>query len=163
MKNLAVAFILLITCTGIQGVAQESGINDSTFNPIDTGFGGVYGASGFVYAIAEQNDGKIVVTGTSWSDDESKWDIATARLNPNGTLDTSFGHNGTILTDLGQNSDGARSVHIQQDGKILISGYSSFRKTGYDAATLLRYKSDGSLDPSFGSKGVVKVDVSICK
>jgi hypothetical protein len=51
-----------------------------------------------------------------------------------GDLDTSFGGNGTVLTDFGSRSfDEARAVAIQPDGKIVVAG-SSFAASDYDFA-----------------------------
>ncbi|HLG23226.1 MAG TPA: CARDB domain-containing protein, partial [Candidatus Manganitrophaceae bacterium] len=57
---------------------------------------------------------------------------------------------GTVLTDLG-GRDGARSVAIQPDGKIVAVGF-KYNPSGF---ALARYHSDGKLDTSFGSGGIV--------
>ena len=57
---------------------------------------------------AVQNDGRILVAGTvqvSGTDpgrQDSDLDFAVARLNPDGTRDTSFGTNGRVTVDVGQ-------------------------------------------------------------
>ncbi|MHC4416685.1 MAG: delta-60 repeat domain-containing protein [Planctomycetota bacterium] len=92
-----------------------------------------------------QADGKLVVVGTTWGVDI---DIALARYHPDGTLDTSFGDGGLVVTNLGSYEDQARAVTVQTDGRIVIAGW-----TGW-GFTLVRYNPDGSLDSSFGSGGV---------
>ena len=53
-------------------------------------------------------------------------DFALARYLPNGTLDTTFGGDGTVLTDFGSGSyDWATALAIQPDGKIVVAGYSN--------------------------------------
>jgi uncharacterized delta-60 repeat protein len=80
--------------------------------------------SDLAHAVAIQTDGKIVVAGSvksSSSDD----DFGVARLNPDGSLDSSFSSNGkrTIFFDLGgDNNDSAVAMAIQTDGKIVVAG-----------------------------------------
>ena len=103
--------------------------------------------------IAIQSDGKIVVAGHSLSD------IALARYNTDGSLDSTFGSGGTIITDLG-GGDLAHAVVIQPDGKIVVAGKTTSNQTLSDFA-LVRYRSNGRLDPNFGAGGVVRTDFSI--
>jgi uncharacterized delta-60 repeat protein len=79
-------------------------------------------------AIAIQGDGKIVVAGYTVSSDGST-NAAVARLSSNGALDASFGQgnsdgtpDGVVAISLGAGNDYARTMAIQQDGKILIAG-----------------------------------------
>ncbi|MEH6764350.1 MAG: T9SS type A sorting domain-containing protein [Aequorivita antarctica] len=74
-----------------------------------------------------------------------------------GSLDTSFGDGGVVLTDLGNSQDYAYNVVQQTDGKIILSG--NKRLINNDNYTILvRYLTDGSIDSSFGTDGVVTVD-----
>lgn len=97
--------------------------------------------------VALQGDNKIVVFGTA------DGMFALARFNPDGSFDISFGTNGIVITDL-QDVSGAFSgdVVLQPDDKILVVGGSN------DDFTLVRYNSDGSLDNSFGTGGIVSTD-----
>lgn len=69
-----------------------------------------------------------------------------------GTLDSSFGSNGIVTTDLGA-WDNGEGVAVQTDGKITIAGYSYSSDTVYYALT--KYNTDGSIDSSFGNDGKV--------
>lgn len=112
--------------------------------------------------LALQSDGKIVAVG--FADDAGfDPDFAVARYNPNGTLDGSFGTGGIVTTDFGGGTTGnhfAQSVVVQPDGKILVAGHASLGATGtgHDFA-LARYKSDGSLDSTFGTGGKVTTNL----
>lgn len=114
----------------------------------------------FASAIAIQPDGKIVVAGQAEIDVVRHYNgFAIARYNPDGSLDTSFGVDGKVVTDLGP-FDSARAVAIQADGKIVAAGYARLTSiygiiTGGDFA-LARYNPDGSLDTTFGSTGKIK-------
>ncbi len=77
----------------------------------------------FVEAIAIQTDGKIVVTGFSIENIMgSKNQFALARLNANGTLDTTFGQNGKIVMPINGFSDFISDIECQNDGKVVVTG-----------------------------------------
>lgn len=103
-------------------------------------------------SIAVQPDGKIVLGGytvTSYAQD-----FALARFNSNGTLDTTFGDNGRVITTVDYtSSDRISKVLIEPDGKITAVGDTSFTNNPYTAMT--RYLSDGTLDSTFGVSGIV--------
>ena len=75
------------------------------------------------------------------------------RYNADGSLDTSFGPNGTgkVITPVGAGTSGdiGQSVTIQADGKIVVAGYGS-GSGGIDFA-VVRYNADGSLDTTFNA------------
>ena len=106
-------------------------------------------------ALAIQADGKIVAVGStgasaSWNDP----DFAVVRYNPNGSLDTSFGGAGYVITSLSTSRDIAEAVLIQPDGKIVATGAANLnRSQGPEYTALVRYNPDGSLDGSFGRDG----------
>jgi uncharacterized delta-60 repeat protein len=104
-------------------------------------------------AVAIQPDGKIVVGGCQ----DGVWaDFALARINTNGTLDTSFSGDGKVVTPLvatSQDPDYLTSLLIQPNGMIVAVGHTN---TGGDMAAV-RYTSTGSLDTSFGSNGIARV------
>lgn len=111
----------------------------------------------FVDAIALQPDGKIVVAGSSGSPQQRDDGFALARLNADGTLDTSFGSGGTLTTRFSESSDDfAWAVAVQPDGKVVAVGtdFVYSRESPADFA-LARYSSSGALDPTFGSGGKV--------
>ncbi len=105
------------------------------------------------HAVAVQPDGKIVVAGFAVDAAGINGDFALARYNANGTLDTSFGTNGLVTTDLGTQSDDARALAVQPDGRIIVAG-----SAGEDIG-LARYMPDGKLDTGFGSGGSTVTDL----
>src|SRR4029079_18983814 len=73
-----------------------------------------------------------------------------------GTLDLSFGNQGKVNTNLGIDEFG-RCTAVQADGKILVAG--SITTTGAAGDFLImRYKSDGTIDSTFGKKGRKRFD-----
>jgi uncharacterized delta-60 repeat protein len=101
------------------------------------------------YSVTVQSDGKILVAGSASND------FALVRYNADGSLDTSFGIDGKVTTDIGF-SDQANSVTVQADGKILVAGFTG---GGSGDFALVRYNADGSLDTSFDLDGIVTTDI----
>ena len=114
------------------GLAPAQSI-DPTFDPGS-------GVSGFVFSVAAQADGKVLIGGlfTSYNGTARS---RIARLNADGSLDTGFnpgsGPNSSVF-----------SVAVQADGKILISGFFT-QYNGTDRSYIARLNADGSLDTSF--------------
>ncbi len=107
-------------------------------------------------AVAIQTDGKIVVVGTTYqNNDFSTEDFAIARYNPDGTLDKSFGAGGKVQTDFPGLASVASSVVVQPDGKIVVGGGAFPLFTFLGNFEIVRYNPDGSLDTSFGDGGIV--------
>jgi uncharacterized delta-60 repeat protein len=134
---------------------------------LDTSFGngGIvetsFPAGSYAFAVALQSDGKIIAAGTYYANfnpgDQSDTDFALARYNPDGSLDTSFGTGGQVTTDFSGHEDDAYSVLIQSDGKIVLVGSANSTTNYYDFAAA-RYLSNGTLDTTFGTGGIVTTD-----
>jgi uncharacterized delta-60 repeat protein len=108
------------------------------------------------YAVAVQADGKYVVVGTTYTNnDYTGEDFAVARYNADGTLDTTFGVQGKVKTDFPDLAAVASSVVIQPDGKIVVAGGAFPLFTFLGNFEIVRYNANGSLDASFGSGGIV--------
>ncbi|ALQ00645.1 M10 family metallopeptidase C-terminal domain-containing protein [Pseudomonas brassicacearum] len=86
------------------------------------------------FDVSLQGDGKVLVTGQD----------TLTRLNPDGTLDSSFANGGSLALDVH-----ADALVIQDDGKILLAGASG------GMASVIRLNADGSLDTAFGDQGRV--------
>jgi uncharacterized delta-60 repeat protein len=98
-----------------------------------------------------QPDGKVVVAGTTYVGGSSGNNFALVRYNADGTLDTSFGSKGEVLTDFSRGDDTGYSLALQRDGKIILAG-KTVTTTNADLA-VARYNSNGTLDTSFGTGG----------
>ncbi|HEY0544993.1 MAG TPA: FG-GAP-like repeat-containing protein [Pyrinomonadaceae bacterium] len=108
-------------------------------------------------ALVVQPDGKIVVAGfvTIYPNGDK---FAIARFNPNGSLDQSFGTNGSFITTTSMN-DRALAVALQADGKIVASGYATTAQAQRDFA-LARYNANGTPDLNFGIEGKLTTNFS---
>lgn len=134
----------------------SNGALDTTFSgtgQMNLGFGGI---SDRGQAVAVQPDGKILVAGDSFNGTDQ--DGAVARLNSDGTLDTSFGINGKIFLDAGGGSqDRIFSMLVQPDGMILLGGSSGI---GTQDFAMVRLTSSGTPDPNFGTNGRIVIPLS---
>ncbi len=108
---------------------------------LDTSFVTGSGFDSVVRMLALQADGKVVVAGDfAFYNGQAK--IAIARLNTNGTFDTSFAGSGTNLR--------ITAAALQSDGKVLIGGdFTTVNGTAKNR--LARLNSDGSVDNSFNA------------
>ena len=106
------------------------------------------------------SDGKILVGGYALNPSNGSLDAALMRLNPNGSLDTTFAPYGTpglVVTDVTGDYDQILWLTQQPDGKIFAVGHSVQAATGFNFA-LFRYNADGTLDTTFGTGGHLTMD-----
>src|SRR5438128_1596459 len=124
------------------------------------GSGGIaladFGGSDQGYAMAVQNDGKVLMAGRAWN--VNQYDFGVVRFNTDGSLDTSFGTGGMVMTDLGSQFDAAYAMAVQTNGKIVVVGQTE--GVGYDFG-MVRYNTDGTLDTNFGTDGMVVSDLGM--
>ncbi len=106
-------------------------------------------------SVVVQSDGKIVAAGY-YESGGSGYNVAVARYNTDGSLDTSFAGDGIQTTSIGSSHDIGNAVAIQSDGKIVVAGETD-TPSGADFA-VLRYNTDGSLDTSFSGDGIQTTD-----
>lgn len=111
-----------------------------------------------IHALALQADGRIVGAGQIRFTGQ-EFDIAVLRYLSDGGADPTFGDGGLVTTDFSARADKANSVVVQPDGRILVAGQSLGAASSSSDFALVRYKSDGSLDTTFGNGGKVLVDI----
>lgn len=111
-----------------------------------------FGGHEYPKSIITQPDGKILVAGNTSVLDYS--DFALARYNYQGKLDSSFGQNGLFVSSVGNAEDVCNSMAIQNDGKIVLGGFTNLDTNG-TAFALIRVNQDGSIDSDFGINGKV--------
>jgi len=154
-----------ILVTSINGVSGGAVVRYLPNGKVDTTFGSdgvasisssslIVGADG----IALAPDGKILVSSGAENSAQTSRGLDVARLNANGTLDTSFGSGGVGCVPLaaGEIADGA--VLVQSGGEILTGGSISVdlgRGHVINTGVVVRLTSSGALDTSFGSGGIV--------
>ena len=125
------------TFNGI-GRLNDDGTPDGTFNA------GGAGANATVYAMAVQADGKIVIGGDFTTYNNVANFNHLARLNPDGSVDTTFN------VAVSGPSDSVRAIALQLDGRILIGGLFT-NVNGTAASHIARLNANGTVDTSFNA------------
>jgi uncharacterized delta-60 repeat protein len=134
--------------------------NIARWNPdgsLDTTFNTQIGANAPVHDVELQPDGKIIAAGRFTFMQNNPTKQYVARLNSDGSLDTSFS---AVISLAARPSylPGVYTVKIQPDGKILIGGPIS-AVNGVPRNNYARLNANGSLDPTLnaipGADGVV--------
>lgn len=138
--------VLCLAFTQVETVFAQTNFLDTSFNP------GAGAQNGFVESMVLQPDGKIVICGSFTSFNGAPGGYV-ARLNPNGSVDTSFTSSVSYWT---------RCLALQKDGKIIAGGF--FNSAGGQSRRLIaRLNSNGSLDtsfdPGFGCTGILGVGI----
>ena len=122
---------------------------------LDTSFSGDgmltanYGTGGthtYLQDVEITPDDKIIAVGYAQRTD-GKFDMLLVKYNLDGSLDNSFGSNGTVNLLIGTNTRG-EALAIQPDGKLIVAGH-SLGPTNTWGVFVKRFNVDGSIDPSF--------------
>jgi uncharacterized delta-60 repeat protein len=131
--------------------AQTSGTLDASFGTSGKATTD-FGIPAAARTLVVQADGKILAAGVAALN--GGIDFALARYNSNGTLDTSFGTGGKVTTafDFPGNFDRVFTVAQQPDGKFVAVGSTVNLFANF---ALARFNSNGTLDTSFGTGGIV--------
>jgi uncharacterized delta-60 repeat protein len=161
-----------IVVVGVSGAGVYSELNDfalarynsdgsldqsfGTGGKVITHFPGVDNTGSSATSVALQSDGKLVVGGHYKQSDRTPHQFALARYNSNGTLDTTFGQAGEVMTSMGLGDAFSFGIALQSNGRIVLAGYSA--TTLDHDFSLAGYTSNGTLDSSFGNGGVVATD-----
>jgi uncharacterized delta-60 repeat protein len=136
----------------------QDGSLDTTFGTLGKVLTNVNGADDFGYTLKVQPDGKILLAGSTMVN--GNVDCGIVRYESDGTLDTTFGNGGIVIsnTSPGNYPDFIRAIVLQTDGKIIASGRVWNGSTSVFGTT--RYNTDGSLDNTFGTGGSVMTPLS---
>ncbi len=136
---------------------DSSGILDGTFGnmvtpgKVDLNFNG--GDDGAL-SLAIDSQGRILVAGyAEKSSTDTEKDFALARFNSNGSLDTTFGSNGRVVTDFNGADDYAWNVSVAENGVITVGGYINSGVSENDNFAIAKYLDSGELDLSFDEDG----------
>jgi uncharacterized delta-60 repeat protein len=148
------------TDSGAGGADSEHAALPLIVNASPTGHDRFYGA-------AFDAAGNVYTVGQIASSNDTSADIATliAKFTPQGALDTSFGSGGFYVRNVANGTNGElfRNLVVQSTGKVVAAG--SIEHAGATDArdrdlALMRVNQDGTKDTTFGSDGIVKLDLS---
>jgi uncharacterized delta-60 repeat protein len=147
----------LFWLTGAAPVLAQAGTLDTTFSgdgKVATNF---TPRGDFIWATALQADGKIVAAGGAGVGTGGAGTFALARYDTDGTLDSAFGGDGRVVTQMTLKPDVIQAVAIQADQKIVAAGRVGGSGGRYGLA---RYNPNGTLDMSFGGDGKVMTNLT---
>jgi uncharacterized delta-60 repeat protein len=157
-SRLAIAVSTVVALSLVGLVAPTAAASGSGPGDLDPTFGSggkvttdfTVGRNDYAWAVVLLGGGKIVAAGSS----DDGYHFALAGYNADGTLDSSFGTGGRVITDFAQGfvNEEARAAAVDSDSKIVVAGYAS------SDFALARYNPDGTLDTSFGVGGKVTTD-----
>lgn len=128
--------ILLVRYNSDGSIDQSFGVNGFVTKDINRN-------EDFAWDVIIQSDERILVTGYTKSD--SSKNVVTLRFNNNGQIDSTFGDSGVIITSIFGFDEEGRHLALQNDGKILVTGY-SFNGVDQDLF-ILRINPDGNILP----------------
>ncbi len=127
---------------GVQNFAvaryTSNGVLDTTFSrdgKMQIDFGNCCQSANKVLL---QSDGKIITVGYANTEDSDS-DFLLARLNPRGSLDSTFGIGGKVRTSFGDLNGGANGAALQSDGKIVAVGFQATFSNQWANFALARY------------------------
>lgn len=136
-------FDLQIYSTSSSGVSP---ITNRSYAP------SAFGASSLtIFSMAIQPDGKVVLGGVKGVGANFRFTVI--RLLADGTVDTSFGSNGSYTSTLGTNAQ-CRAIKVRSNGSIVAVGHEIAPAT---TGIVLQLTSSGALDNAFGTSGVARV------
>ena len=126
------------------------GICDSACNG-DNVYLGCFAKQNGIHGFNIAGGGKVLQECIASQNTRDGFNLSTSLLN-DGDLDTTFGLNGKVTTAFGGITpvDLGAAVGLQKNGKIVVAGTASSVFFG-----VARYNTDGSLDTSFGTGGLV--------
>jgi uncharacterized delta-60 repeat protein len=152
----------IMVAQGVNYPASNQPLLSLTRYNADGSLDGVFGTDGVVqiimaqspiiiYTAAPQSDGRLLVAG------ESGGHAFIARCNSDGSMDSSFHGNGSlIITETGFHS--ARGICVQPDGRIAVAiEYADGSNAHW--LTVMRYESNGVIDSTFGGQGTGTIRV----
>lgn len=129
----------------ISGVTKQSALCLNSNGSVNTSFGingyqyiNYFGSPSFGESVAIQTNGKILLAGNVTNGVYRS--IGLARLNPNGSMDATFGNNGRdtfFSVSSASASVGVNEMILQADGKILTTGYLQANKDYFFTARYL--------------------------
>ena len=147
------AATVALTCENQGPAGLDSGYGEAGLVTLDD-FSGFPDSGDVPFSLALTPAGGVIVGGQALSVNE--FDGVLWRLDPDGSIDTSFGDNGLVLYDAGD-FETFVAVAVAGDGSVYALGRHFVPMAGADML-VVRTLPDGSLDPAFGQGGAVLYD-----
>ena len=135
---------------------SEDGVLDTDFGVDGIATGSVSGSSFAEDEIADAaflSDGRIVAAGRSYNGQSD--DGFMICLNPDGSLDDTFGNGGAVVIDFegGAPSEIATAIAVNANDEIFVGGRVSIEFGEEDSQFITKFDDSGIMDPDFGTDG----------
>lgn len=137
---------------------MPNGMIDSSYGNFGCSMVDFGSPNDFCNSIIIQEDGKAIVCG--YTNGDCSLAFAVARITENGLLDTTFNHTGKFVLDDSDYAEVANSLTIQEDGKILVTGWKFVNEIKYYDAIILRLNNNGERDSTFGFNSIFQFDLN---
>ncbi|GIS98417.1 MAG: hypothetical protein CM1200mP26_01300 [Acidimicrobiales bacterium] len=110
---------------------------------------------------AIQADDKVILSRFSNHSVGQGLDLVVARLNTDGSVDTSFGNSGLATVEAGSDTRlyPVGNPIVQPDGKIVVLARRQNPSGSWMDVAVVRLNTDGSVDTSFGTSGLATTDL----
>ncbi|MBX7107772.1 MAG: T9SS type A sorting domain-containing protein [Chitinophagales bacterium] len=135
---------------------NPDGSIDETFGNNGFAYNDYQNYSQYVRSMKRLSNGKLLFVGGA--EVNFQVDVFATQLNEDGTPDTDFGDNGTVLIPIGTGEDICMAAVEQADGKIVIVGNYGVASTTFTNPVAIRLNTDGSLDDDYGTNGIALID-----
>jgi len=133
-----------------------NGTLDTTFNGPNGYVTGSLGSRTVVNSMAIDSSNNLVVAGFENNGTSNQFFVA--RYTSSGTLDTTFNSPNGYVTNLIGNASSIHDIAIQSGGQIVVAGVINY---SIDQATVARYNSNGTIDTTFGTAGVISLNLGL--
>jgi uncharacterized delta-60 repeat protein len=150
--------LIILSSTGSIGASETSFIT----NAIVTGTTAKF-SNGSITSIVQQADGKILIGGTFTNYGGASGVTRLIRLNIDGTLDTGFVNNATVIGSLAKFTTGQiESMTIDSDDGIIVCGTFDYSNNGSSVShrRFIKLNSDGTLDSAFTNSATASSNFS---
>jgi uncharacterized delta-60 repeat protein len=166
--TLGTGSMVVLASGKVLGLGAFGAVRYDSDGSLDTTFGvdGLSPTFGGAAAVVPLSNGKFisassVATGAPAAvGDSVPQGFIVVRYNSNGTIDTTFGTRGAVVTSFhGESFSSAVALAVQSDGDIVAAGVTEAKNPGLGQQpsdfALARYTPNGQLDTTFGSDGLV--------
>ena len=135
---------------------------DSTFGSGGKVITDISGAYDYGRSMVLDSNNNIFVAGNGYTNvGGNNMDFVVVKYDSTGTLDSTFGSGGKVITDISGSDDYGRSMVLDPNNNIFVAGYGDTNVGGgNNDFVVVKYDLTGTLDSTFGSGGKVITDIS---
>lgn len=160
LHYLKISLSMMLCLFSFNAIAQNYNL-DSTFNSNGIKVFNFTNNIDRAFSCVLQQDEKLIVVGLSRNFSTNYFELSFVRLNVDGSVDATFGTNGTSYVSMGaQQSIGGQTPFLKLDNEGRIVAVNSGNGGGSLDMMICRLDTNGILDASFNSTGVLYVDMT---